>query len=224
MGEPLPEAELNKALNPWHRPAFAAVAADGQGVLDVFVAVVQEMLASIAVKYNLKEKGLDPVAVPGIVAEAFAEIRRKAAASPAPPEPVPTKLVLTQPAQAPAVASAGAAPAATPEGGVVSEDLLQRAIRSNVDLAEALSGLVQEMNLGLGAILSHAELMLMYRDDARDKRTAAINNIQQEANRLRRVIQNLGQATSSAAQPLPGSVPTTGTSPGVRQNAPRRPG
>ena len=42
--------------------------------METFVAVVQEMLAAIAVKYNLKEKGLDPAAVPEIVSEAFAEV------------------------------------------------------------------------------------------------------------------------------------------------------
>jgi signal recognition particle receptor subunit beta len=208
----LTESELNKALNPWRRPALAAVAATGQGVLDVFMVVVQEMLSSIAVKYNLKEKGLDPAAVPGIVAEAFAEIRRKANAAPPVAEPAPARLVVTQPVQSPAPATS-----TTPEGGVVSEDLLQRAIRSNVELAEALAGLVQEMNLGLGSILSHAELVQMYRDDAREKRSAGIASIRQEAERLRRVIQGLGQAAASAAAlPPPAAFPTTGTFPAAR--------
>src|SRR5512140_192229 len=48
------DAELSKVLNPWGRPAFPAVAASGKGVLECFVAVVQEMLAAIAIKYNLK--------------------------------------------------------------------------------------------------------------------------------------------------------------------------
>ena len=43
--------------------------------------------------------------------------------------------------------------------------------------AEALADLVHEMNMGLGTILSHAELLLVYREDARDKRTAAIGSI-----------------------------------------------
>ena len=42
--------------------------------METFVAVVQEMLTAIAVKYNLKDKGLDPAAVPGIVTQAFAEV------------------------------------------------------------------------------------------------------------------------------------------------------
>ena len=44
------------------------------------------MLSAIAIKYNLKEKGLDPESVPGIVAQAFAQIvgRSQAAGSPAP--------------------------------------------------------------------------------------------------------------------------------------------
>jgi signal recognition particle receptor subunit beta len=217
----LSQEELDRALNPWRRRAFTAVAAEGQGVLDVFLAVVQEMLSSIAVKYNLKEKGLDPAAVPGIVAEAFEAIGRKAASTPPPAEPVAARLVVTQPVQAPAPAAS--APATPESGGVVSEELLQRAIRSNVELAEALAGLVQEMNQGLGAILSHAELSLMYRDDAREKRAAAVGSIQQEAQRLRRVIQALGQATSAASLPPPASFPTTGSSAPMRDAAPAPP-
>src|SRR6185295_20192676 len=53
---------------------FPAVASAGQGVMETFVAVVQEMLTAIAVKYSLKEKGLDPAAVPDIVTQAFAEV------------------------------------------------------------------------------------------------------------------------------------------------------
>ena len=68
-----PDAELQKALNFWGRKAVKAVAARGQGVLETFVAVVQDMLAAIAVKYNLKEKGLDPASVPQVVEQAFAD-------------------------------------------------------------------------------------------------------------------------------------------------------
>ena len=86
-----PDAELQKALNFWGRKSVKAVAARGQGVLETFVAVVQDMLGAIAVKYNLKEKGLDPESVPEIVAQAFAEIVRKGpprpAGAPAPPAP-----------------------------------------------------------------------------------------------------------------------------------------
>src|SRR5207245_10892076 len=72
------EAELNKALNPWGRQVFTAVAAEGRGVVETFIAVVQELLQSIAVKYNLKEKGLDPAQVPKIVADAFDGLLTKA--------------------------------------------------------------------------------------------------------------------------------------------------
>ena len=74
----IPREELDHSLNPWGRKAFPAVAARGEGVMETFVAVVQDMLSAIAVKYNLKEKGLDPEAVPAIVAQAFAEIARRA--------------------------------------------------------------------------------------------------------------------------------------------------
>ncbi|MEO7836572.1 MAG: GTPase domain-containing protein, partial [Acidimicrobiales bacterium] len=66
--------ELARLLNPWGRRVFPAVANSGQGVMETFVAVVQEMLTAIALKYNLRERGLDPAAVPYIVTEAFAEV------------------------------------------------------------------------------------------------------------------------------------------------------
>ena len=81
----LARGELDKALNFWGRKAFPAVAARGEGVLETFVAVVQEMLAAIAVKYNLKEKGLDPAVVPEVVAQAFSNLLKKAPKATGPP-------------------------------------------------------------------------------------------------------------------------------------------
>jgi len=189
------DAEMTRSLNPWGRRGFPAVASHGRGVLETFVAVVQEMLAAIAVKYNLKEKGLDPASVPEVVAQAFSSLLKEAAAAEPPAgEPRPSsRVVLSQ-----ATNADHAAPLqATPETGLVSEELLHRAIRSNVELAEALANLVHDMNLGLGSILSHAELLTVYREDAREKRQTAIDAIQQEASRLRKIIQALGQAGSS---------------------------
>jgi signal transduction histidine kinase len=108
--------------------------------------------------------------------------------------------VMTQPPLADS-----AALLASSETGLVSEELLHRAIRSNVELAEALADLVHEMNMGLGTILSHAELLLVYREDARDKRIAAIGSIQKEAGRLRDIMRQLGQAGANSAPP---PVPT----------------
>src|SRR5262245_13470759 len=201
------EAEMKKTLNPWSRREFPAVAAQGRGVLEVFVAVVQEMLAAIAVKYNLKEKGLDPTTIPEVVGEAFEHLLKEAQAlgPPPPPSAKPSgKVIVSQATNVDHVAPLQA----TPETGLVSEELLHRAIRSNVDLAEALAGLVQQMNVGLGTILSHAELLMMYREDAREKRQGAITSIQQEATRLRRIMQDLGQAGLAAgASPPPPRAP-----------------
>src|SRR5262249_26967460 len=108
---------------------------------------------------------------------------------------------------------------ATPEGGLVSEELLHRSIRSNVALAEALGRVVQQMSLGLGAILSHAELLLVYREDAKEKRAGAINSIQQEALRLRRMLADLG----ASAGPAP-SNPAVGGPPPTPPAASLRPG
>jgi signal recognition particle receptor subunit beta len=214
------EAEMNRGLNPWGRRCFSAVASQGQGVIETFVAIVQEMLAAIAVKYNLKEKGLDPAGVPEVVTQAFASLLKEAALSPPLAEDAPSaRVVLAQATNA----DHGASLQATPETGLVSEELLHRAIRSNVELAEALAGLVHDMNLGLGAIQSHAELLNLYREDARDKRQAAVAAIQHEAGRLRKIMKELGQVQESAARPRspgPATVLAPPPSPGP-PSAPR---
>jgi signal recognition particle receptor subunit beta len=203
----LPQGEMDKALNFWGRKAFPAVASRGEGVLETFVAVVQDMLATIAVKYNLKEKGLDPSTVHEVVAQAFSNLLRKAPKAPA-SAGSPARVVLAHPADL--------ASAAIPAGGdasPVSEELLHRAIRSNVELAEALTDLVGEMNQGLGAILSQAELLQSYRDEG--KRAGAIGSIQQEAARMRLLIQQLGRAA------VPRGAPAA--SPAAPTLAPARP-
>jgi signal recognition particle receptor subunit beta len=199
--------ELSRTLNPWKRPAVAATAAKGEGVLETFSSVVEQMLTSIAIKYNLKDKGLDPDRVPELVANAFREVLKKAsdakASGNAPHAAAPAKVVMTQPAL-----TDSAPLAASSDTGLVSEELLHRAIRSNVELAEALADLVREMNMGLGTILSHAELLLVYREDAKDKRTAAIGAIQKEAGRLRDIMRQLGQAGANATPAAPPAAPT----------------
>lgn len=213
----LPRVELDRTLNPWNRLAFPTVAAEGRGVLDAFTAVVEEMLASIAIKYNLREKGLDPQDVPAIVRQAFAAVLTQAEAAVPPSDaPAPTaRVVVSQPTD---TLHASAPPSATGEaGGLVSEELLHRSIRSNVELAESLAGLAREMSLGLGSILSHAELLLIYREDAREKRAAAIRAIQVEATRMRGLVQNLGRPaaegstpTAPALAPAAAAAPTSG--------------
>jgi signal recognition particle receptor subunit beta len=214
--------EMGRALNPWRRPAFEAIAAQGGGVLETFTAVVEQMLGSIAVKYNLKEKGLDPDRVPELVAAAFREVMKKAAVPPSPDgtaaAPVaPAKVVLVQP---PLTDSAPLAAAS--ETGLVSEELLHRAIKSNVELAEALADVVHEMNVGLGTILSHAELLGVYREDQKEKRTAALQSIQKEAGRLRSIMQNLGQAGASA-QAAPATTGRAAVTPTAARPAASRP-
>ena len=194
LPELLPQGEMDKALNFWGRKAFPAVASRGEGVLETFVAVVQDMLAAIAVKYNLKEKGLDPSTVHEVVAQAFSNLLRKAPKAPASASAgSPARVVLAHPADLASSAMPGG------DASPVSEELLHRAIRSNVELAEALTDLVGEMNEGLGAILSQAELLQSYRDES--KRAAAIGNIQQEAARMRLLIQQLGRAAVPKVAP-----------------------
>jgi signal transduction histidine kinase len=212
LGELQPKTEMDRALNFWGRKAFPAVAARGEGVMETFVAVVQDMLAAIAVKYNLKEKGLDPAVVPEVVGQAFSALLKKVPAPPpgAPTGGSPARVILAQTPDAEPIYPLQTGPEASP----VSEELLHRAIRSNVELAEALSDLVRDMNLGLGTILSHADLLLSYRDEA--KRTAAIGEIQKEASRLRQRMQELGRVAAHQGG-RPGTSPgRPGTSPGGR--------
>jgi len=221
LPELLPNRELAKALNPWNRRAFPAVAAQGDGVMETFVAVVQEMLTAIAVKYNLKEKGLDPAAVPETVTEAFAVVLRRAGEG-APARPAPdegpassARIVIAASTDSPSAAPA----AGSAEGGLVSEELLHRSIRSNVELAEALTGLVREVSLGLGSILSEAERLAGGAGGGDEKRSAA-DVIRQEARRLRRLVQSLSAAEAAPPAPAVASGPTSpGDLEGLVRNA-----
>jgi signal transduction histidine kinase len=161
--------------------------------METFVAVVQEMLAAIAVKYNLKEKGLDPATVPETVQEAFAAVLRRGredAGAGATDEPGPptARIVVAASAETPLAAP----PAGPAEGGVVSEELLHRSIRSNVELAEALAGLVREMNLGLGAILGQIDRLSEGGEPG--ARRAVVDGLRSEASRLRRLVQSLASS------------------------------
>jgi signal recognition particle receptor subunit beta len=214
LPDALARGELDAALNAWKRPTFPAVASAGQGVMETFLAVVQDMLRSIAQKYNLKDKGLDPDSVPELVSAAFASVFERAArdAAGAGARAAAPRVIVAQPRAAPAV------PPGTPEAGLVADELLQRAIRSNVELAESLGDLVRQMNLGLASILSHAERLRLEGDDSREKRAGAVQAIHADALRLRGVVQRLG--APGAAGPAP--APMTGA-PAVPASAPPPP-
>jgi hypothetical protein len=215
------EEELNKALNPWDRPGIPAVAMRGDGVIDTFITIVQQMLTSIAVKYHLKEKGLDPESVPDVVEKAFEALMGKAEKekppTPPPPPPgvqaappqklMPAKVIIKQTPDASQTASLQA----SPDSGLVSEELLQRAIKANVELAEALSGIVRHMNRGLSEILSQAELIRASQDE--QKKQVAVQSLFKEANRLRSIIQQLGQAPPAPAKVAAGPRRGDGTMP-----------
>ena len=171
----IPRPELDLSLNPWGRKVFPAVAARGDGVMETFMAVVQEMLSAIAVKYNLKEKGLDPESVPEIVAQAFAEIARKAPPRPPAPSGAPAASASASPARVIIAEPEGVEPAypgqVGPEVNPVSEELLNRAIRANVELAQALGQLVRDIGDGLSTIHTHVGRLAApaRRDAARER-------------------------------------------------------
>ena len=202
--EPLvPREELDRMLNFWGRRAFPAVAARGEGVMETFAAVVQEMLATIAVKYNLKEKGLDPESVPEIVAQAFAEIVRKAPPRPASASaPAAPKVVIAEPQ--------GMEPAypgqVGPEVNPVSEELLNRAIRANVELAQTLSQLVREVHEGLGVIQVQSSRLAASTDDAH--RGSLVAAIEHQVKRMQQMLRETGQPAGSRAPGPPQTAPT----------------
>jgi signal recognition particle receptor subunit beta len=193
-------SELNKALNPWQRPCFTAIAMKPEGVMETFIAIVGETLTAIATKYGLKEKGLDPAQVPQLVAAAFEHRLKQESGSAAPGDATiraaaPPRLVMSQ---SPEPAAISGQPAAAGDGGLVAEDLLHRAIRSNVELAESLGDLIREINEGLTRILSQSEFLLAYRDAQPEKRAGAAKAVQDEAMRLRAIVQGLGQRVAEA--------------------------
>jgi hypothetical protein len=209
----IPRDELERTLNFWGRRAFPAVASRGEGVMETFVAVVQDMLAAIAVKYNLKEKGLDPDAVHEIVAQAFTEIigrggRPAVAAAPSAAPPA-GKVIIAEPE--------GVEPAypgqVGPEVNPVSEELLNRAIRANVDLAQALSQLVRDMGEGLGTIQGLTGRLAGARDEAQKAHSTAAIEI--EVRRLQALLRDIGQPSASrpGATRAPGPPQTPSTPP-----------
>ncbi len=202
------EAELNRQLNAWGRKAFLGVAANGDGVIETFGAAAQEMLQSIAIKYNLKDKGLDPAAVPELVAAALKALAGKAedASAKAPSKSAPGKPATISPSKITVTQSQIADPNASLQGGadgggLVIEELLGKAIKSNVDMAEILSSVVQAVNSGLAAIVSHADLALLYKEDI--KRNAAIAAIKREADLTQRRVQAI---STGGALPPPSAV------------------
>jgi hypothetical protein len=102
----------------------------------------------------------------------------------------------------------------------VSEELLHRAIRSNVELAEALTDIVREMNQGLGIILSQAEALQSQREEG--KRAVALALIEQEGARLRLILAQLGQAAAKpGAAPRPPAPATAAPPPLATAPSPR---
>jgi hypothetical protein len=244
----LAREELDRALNFWGRKAFPAVASRGEGVMETFAAVVQDMLSAIALKYNLKEKGLDPEAVPAIVAEAFADIARRAPRASTAPDPAPASAYAAPLAgsldapfpapAAPAVAAPRAAAAVVaptpaspaklvfvepdgvepaypgqvgPEVNPVSEELLNRAIRANLELAQALSQLVRDMGEGLTTLQNHVGRLAAPRDEAHRAHTVAAIEVQ--LRRLQATLRDLAHPNASrpgsARAPGPPQTPAT---------------
>lgn len=206
------EAELNRQLNAWGRKALPGIAATGEGVLETFAAAAQEMLQSIAIKYNLKDKGLDPASVPDLVAGAIKSLAGKAhdaairagtnvQTGKAQNGPIsPSKITVTQQQ---AADQAGALQGGA-DGGLVIEELLGKAIKSNVDMAEVLSSVVQAVNSGLSSIIAQADLAVLYKEDI--KRNAALAAIKREADLTQRRVHAIstGAALPSASAGAPG--------------------
>ena len=66
------------------------------------------------------------------------------------------------------------------------EELLQRAIKSNVDLAETLAGIVKQINTGLGKIAVQAQKLKTMTAEGSQER-GVVNALMNEAGSLARV-------------------------------------
>jgi hypothetical protein len=104
-----------------------------------------------------------------------------------------------------ASADSAASLQATPDTGQVSEELLHRAIRSNVELAELLAGVVREVNKGLKAMLLGAERLAQ--EPEQQDRVATLGAIQREGARLQQVVSGLGTPGSGLSAPPAQPVP-----------------
>ena len=104
----------------------------------------------------------------------------------------------------------------------VSEELLNRAIRANVELAQALSQLVRDMGAGLGTIQNHVGRLAAAREDAQRAHTAAAIEI--EVRRMQALLRDIGQPSASrpGASRAPGP-PSTGTTSPAAPAIPRPP-
>jgi hypothetical protein len=93
----------------------------------------------------------------------------------------------------------------------VSEELLNRAIRANVELAQALSQLVREVGEGLRTIHNHVGRLAAPRDEA--QRAQATTALEAELWRLQRLLRDVGQPGASrpgsSRAPGPPQVPPT---------------
>ena len=180
--------------------------------METFVAVVQEMLAAIARQVQPEGEGPRPGRRardrgPGLRRDRSQEGRAGAHPPRRGPRPPP-------PAARPGSGDhrrargvgAGLPGTGRPDVGPVSEELLHRAIRSNVELAETLGQLVRDIGEGLAPSTPRRPADLA-RDDARAARHAAI---QREVRRLQLVLRDVGQ---------PRVAPRLGAGPGPAAGA-----
>jgi hypothetical protein len=97
-----------------------------------------------------------------------------------------------------------------PEVNPVSEELLHRAIRANVELAQALGQLVRDVGDGLSTIQAHVGRLAAPRDET--QRAIVTAAIETEVRRLQQVLRDIGQPNASrpgSRAPGPPQTPPT---------------
>jgi hypothetical protein len=88
----------------------------------------------------------------------------------------------------------------------VSEELLNRAIRANVELAQTLSQLVREVHEGLGVIQVQSSRLAASTDDAH--RGSLVAAIEHQVKRMQQMLRETGQPAGSRAPGPPQTPPT----------------
>ncbi|MCB1050357.1 MAG: hypothetical protein KDC71_07105 [Acidobacteria bacterium] len=133
-------SEMEAALNPNHLPSFEAVALNGKGVLDTFVAVSRKMINAVVAKYRLDRGVQGKVDFGDRLAQAIEEFRSQEAEDTNPVDLRRLQLKFETPSgqKSPDLEeSETAAPSGPPQDVMpMSEnDLVERAVSANMELA-----------------------------------------------------------------------------------------
>jgi PAS domain S-box-containing protein len=174
---------MNRRLNFRNAPFFEAIAAQGIGVAETFRAITRETVEYTFKKFNLDKKVKDFDAMLGLIDSNLSEALREVGTAPAPgaaPEP-PASVILRH--------SGVTIEDLHPEKHAESQDLLENALKSNMETARLYSELraakeaLEQRNQELGQL--YAQLERSHQENQKTRRY------------LESLVQNMGDGLAS---------------------------